>query len=593
MNLLTDDPTTGAADATDYQSLSSGWALGPSLERGWEMGGFASIQRGVEQAEQRVGPVDPNQGVGRGPPRRLAPETPMLAPDAANEQYGIPGALTFDQPTREGEAKLLNQWKHEDIQRDDILDRSTPGAVPSVARFMSSMAGSAIDPVNLAASFIPVFGEARWAALAGRVGEIPAALARGAAEGFVGSALVEPITAVQQINQHGEYSAEDAFLDIGFGTLAGAGMRGLGAGFHEAAIRWRGAPMEARSAAMMHSIDALTEGRPVRAAEIAEPARVAAASDAAVSAVPSRPQDAISFIQAKGGLRDTEGHDLVNTVGQRQNPRVGPLIRKSGGMSIDDAGEALHEAGYFGDPSITDRPTEAQVLDFLRDASTTKRYQVGVDAGTEIGNTQARDLADNELSRTIEDHGVTVSEDERAAVLDMMVNQGVPASDALDHVMERSAMGDTVGKDTAARIADVNQRIIQAKADGATVAAMAPLIAERAELRADMETQAMSSIRRDASGEGGGDAVSVQSEASRQVGQSNAESIPPERMPDEAKVRATEAEQSYGALLKDAESRGEPIATADVDAAIEKTGIFAAFKKAAASLADCMVTHGV
>jgi hypothetical protein len=56
---------------------------------------------------------------------------------------------------------------------------------------------------------------------------------------------------------------------------------------------------------------------------------------------------------------------------------------------------------------------------------------------------------------------------------------------------------------------------------------------------------------------------------------------------------ATEAEANFNALVKDAESRGEKIATADVEKEIEKTGIFKSLKQAASLLSDCMVTHGV
>lgn len=590
MNLLTDDPTLGAASGpTDYQALSSGWALGTAAASAWDMGGFSSIMRGSEQYEQR-----------RGQPTRAGTymfrpggETPMLEPDAANEKYGMGGQLSWDKPVREGEAKLLNQWRREEIARGDILDRSTPGAVPAVARFLSGMGASVIDPVNIASSFIPVLGEARWAALAGRIGIWPARVARGAAEGLVGSALVEPLTAVQQINQQGQYTAEDAILDIGFGTIGGVGFHALGGAFHDVALRWRGAPMEARAAAFTHSMDALTEGRPVRAAEITEPARVAAFVS---SAAAEKPKDLVAFLQSTGGIRDTEGHDLKNVLGQRQNPRTGPLLRESG-MSVDDAGEALHEAGYFGDPAVTPRPTEAEVVDLLREASGRKVYSVRDSTAAlesqSVDMTHGRDLAGNDLDRTIEEMGVTVSEPERNAAIDMMMSDGIQASDALDHVLERSSIEGGVYAGAAQRLGEIEQRLREAQSRGAPITELAPLMSERAELRADMQVQSIETVRSDATGEGGASDDAVAIESSRRADTAVSEAVSPERMPDTAKTRATEAEQNFTALVKDAESRGEKIDTAEIDAEIEKTGIFQSLKKAAALLSDCMVTHGV
>ncbi|NIJ34341.1 transglycosylase SLT domain-containing protein [Sphingomonas oligoaromativorans] len=100
----------------------------------------------------------------------------------------------------------------------------------------------------------------------------------------------------------------------------------------------------------------------------------------------AEPVDALSFLADRGGLRDDEGHDLQGRgrlisgiiSGRRRRggsagiglpqfaPMGGHLFRK-GGLSIDEAGELLHEAGFF----TGDRPTTADVLDLLA-ASNTK-----------------------------------------------------------------------------------------------------------------------------------------------------------------------------------------------------------------------------
>lgn len=76
------------------------------------------------------------------------------------------------------------------------------------------------------------------------------------------------------------------------------------------------------------------------------------------------PLDAEAFIRARGGLRD-DGGDLMH-MGVTSAPRagtgdrnLGPLLSRNG-MTLDEAGEALFEAGY-----VAERPTTAEVLDIL------------------------------------------------------------------------------------------------------------------------------------------------------------------------------------------------------------------------------------
>ncbi|MGN6124835.1 MAG: hypothetical protein ACTHOJ_17965, partial [Sphingomonas oligoaromativorans] len=104
----------------------------------------------------------------------------------------------------------------------------------------------------------------------------------------------------------------------------------------------------------------------------------------------AQPLDVLSFLAEHGGLRDDEGHDLQGRgklisgaiTGQRRRggsagmglpifaPRGGFLFRRNG-MSIDEAGELLHEAGYISG----DRPTTADVLDLLASSNSRPIYR--------------------------------------------------------------------------------------------------------------------------------------------------------------------------------------------------------------------------
>lgn len=565
--LITADPTLGPADSpADYDKLSSGWSLGTEVDDAWHSSPVSSLLRGADQMDARYGPST------RAGTRMFRPDQApaMLSPDQANEQYGVKGELSWDKPVRESEAKLLNGWKRDELQRQDVLNRATPGAIPATARFLAGAAASAFDPINAAASFIPVFGEARWAELAGTLGTRLTRVARGAAEGFVGSAAVEPITYGQAQNEQADYDGYTALKNIAFGTLGGAGLHAIGGEIGDALTRdWRRVPRETREAALRQGSTAITEGAPARTAEIVsqpinvvadhiagggtlDPMRIADETGLApeevkrsLSALATNgsleysartgkfrrvaqtgPLDVISFLQSKGGISDTEGHDLLSgRDAQRQNPRFGPLVRKSG-MSIDAAGEQLHEAGYFGDPATSPRPSEAQVLDLLDTALSGKRAYSVFDASDtpDQGDDRGRDMAGEALDRAIEEQGVSASDQERAAALDLMMTQGVDPADALDQVLERSSIEGGVYQKPEHRLAAVEAMIEDSQSRGASLADIAPMLDEREALRADIEAartaqqagpaNVVEQVQRDLTGEDGGSAAAVAQQAS-------------------------------------------------------------------------------
>lgn len=100
------------------------------------------------------------------------------------------------------------------------------------------------------------------------------------------------------------------------------------------------------------------------------------------------PEDALTFIARRGGisydglnpaLRDkvsTKGHDLRNSGNLNTFvPQSGPLLRPNG-RGLDDMVEALWDAGYFGPPETTPRPTDADLITWLDDVirKKEKRY---------------------------------------------------------------------------------------------------------------------------------------------------------------------------------------------------------------------------
>lgn len=236
-----------------FDSLPSGSGISASFANSWYYNPLQELQRGSDQTIAGEGaPINRFGG-------RAEPDSPLLSPEDANKQYGIQGTLSFDKPTRQREAELLNQWAQLRRQREDQLRRATPGFFPAAARFGAGFLAGALDPINIASAFIPVVGEARWAATLGVTG---ARLARGALEGAVGQAVVEPITYLQSQREQADYTMADSLLNIAFGTVLGGGLH---AGFGKVGDLL--APPSSREALMRGSVAALADGRPVRVAE--------------------------------------------------------------------------------------------------------------------------------------------------------------------------------------------------------------------------------------------------------------------------------------------------------------------------------------
>lgn len=72
-----------------------------------------------------------------------------------------------------------------------------------------------------------------------------------------------------------------------------------------------------------------------------------------------KPQSVLAFLRGIGGIRESAGE--LKTIGIRAKEMPGLLNNKSG-KTIDEAGEALQQAGYF-----TERPDTSQVLDAIAD----------------------------------------------------------------------------------------------------------------------------------------------------------------------------------------------------------------------------------
>lgn len=188
----------------------------------------------------------------------------MIPPDEANERFGELG-LTFDEPVSEEALGIIVRRKREEITRRNILRRGPQGVVPMGAKFITSLALSVIDPINVASAFIPVVGEARLASLVARFGKNSARFRTGLIEGAVGNAAIEPILLSSAARDQSDYTALDSLLNVTIGSILGGGLH---VGIGKISDRLKAARPETREAALRGSVAQMAEGRPVDAATI-------------------------------------------------------------------------------------------------------------------------------------------------------------------------------------------------------------------------------------------------------------------------------------------------------------------------------------
>jgi len=118
-------------------------------------------------------------------------------------------ALTVpDDGIPEPALNILMDRKRTEMRRADIWNRGPSGFVPGALNIGAALAGSMMDPINIASAFIPIVGEARYAAIlagaGGTLGRTGARAAIGAGEGLLGSVIVEPFTYIPRTQQQAD-----------------------------------------------------------------------------------------------------------------------------------------------------------------------------------------------------------------------------------------------------------------------------------------------------------------------------------------------------------------------------------------------------
>nr|BAR28941.1 putative internal virion protein [uncultured Mediterranean phage uvMED]BAR28945.1 putative internal virion protein [uncultured Mediterranean phage uvMED] len=205
---------TAAKTGYDQYSVRLGETLGAVAADNWNFNPLSSIGTYWDMESARSQAIEENQN--------------RVSRDELNKEYADLG-LFFKEDEFQSVVDIMVEEKKEERQRQSIIQRGPKGIAVGAAKFATGLAVSLFDPINIAASFIPVFGQARFAGLVARQGFTRARLARGVTEGAVGAAVVEPIVYGVAQKVQADYGLADSLLNITFGTILGGGLH-VGAG---------------------------------------------------------------------------------------------------------------------------------------------------------------------------------------------------------------------------------------------------------------------------------------------------------------------------------------------------------------------------
>ena len=193
-------------------------------------------------------------------------------------QYFREGIEVDENGITEGLANLLSE-RHD--RRENFrftLNRSRGGFELGAAQFGTMLAGSVLDPLNVASAFIPAVGQARMATMAARFGKTGSRLMAGAIDGAVGATVLEPLVIGQAyLEQDADYGLMDSFLNVTFGSVLGGGLH---VGFGKISDRIEASRVSdealARSVAQAVTDQPITAGRLVEQQEAAKDADIIA-----------------------------------------------------------------------------------------------------------------------------------------------------------------------------------------------------------------------------------------------------------------------------------------------------------------------------
>ena len=166
---------------------------------------------------------------------RLAGKTGrLLTRDEAKEYVTAEGFPDIDIPDSgltDAQVEMLVTLRRDKQDGEEVISRAS-----GLANFVGGVGGGFADPALGILNFVPIVGQAREAAIiarasarAGALGRLGARVAIGGVEGAVGGVLSAPLSGLVKEGMGGDYTMEDALMEIGTSAVFGGLIQG-GAG---------------------------------------------------------------------------------------------------------------------------------------------------------------------------------------------------------------------------------------------------------------------------------------------------------------------------------------------------------------------------
>lgn len=193
---------------------------------------------------------------------RFRPPLPkqLSSEDYAQSPWARKG-LSFPNGVNEDVARFMAEQYDERIKREDIIAKH-PGnwLTFGAPAFAVGLAASMLDPINVASAFIPIVGQARYAGMLSRLGKFGARATKGAIEGAVGQAMLEPLHAIRMSEEQRDYHFTDVLTNIAFGAALGGGLHMIAGGIGDYVERYS---IQTKEQALRTAVAQIMDGRAV------------------------------------------------------------------------------------------------------------------------------------------------------------------------------------------------------------------------------------------------------------------------------------------------------------------------------------------
>lgn len=509
-------------------------------------------------------------------------DSPLLPAEEARARLKQE-SVTFDIPDsgmREATFQSMVKRQYDRRAAEDAIQRGPQGLGAGIRGLGIEFARQAIDPINLAAAFIPVVGEVRMAEMLAEAGAGWAARAGvfarvGAIEGAVGTAALEPAMHYMAGQLQEDYTMADSLLNIAFGGVIGGGLH-VGVGTIK---DWRAGRAEMPAGDVPNVLEVKAKGEvPEMVAALPRETRIEIGRAAIAQAIDGREIDVAALLdmatitqraterEARPGFLKTAEELLVQRQEERMRGTPGFLQSALDKLAIRELDEAQAEINLRIQERITG-DVRAELVK-VEDARQRELQQRIATQEPDVTATQLADLMERQQARTelLADPSRLVEE---AKARDVTVNE-------LREKLKR--MQDAGTRDLLTYKTATLRQITQISPDVITRLneARKP-VAERMQNLAKTAQPPESGIPREA--------LQLSEEAERLVKEESAPSAQPESAT--ARTALQDAEAELKRLVEDEASLKEEFATED--AAIKQAGDD---HKILTALAQCHLRKG-